>query len=93
VTIAIRRSWSRRDGEGHATDFGKTEAKYFSRDIWTVESTLNCFMNFDFSRIRSRDGLKGKTSAIDVANNTSDLPVEAGQSASRPHEPGDMRVL
>jgi hypothetical protein len=33
-------------------NFGKTEAKYFSREDWTVESALNSLMNFDFSRIR-----------------------------------------
>jgi hypothetical protein len=34
------------------TYFGKTEAKYFSREDWTVESTLNCFVKFDFTRTR-----------------------------------------
>jgi hypothetical protein len=36
------------------TYFGKTEAKYFSREDWTVASTLNCFAKFDFARRRFR---------------------------------------
>jgi hypothetical protein len=52
VTIAIRPSLVEAGWRDETTDFGKTEAKYFSREDWTVESTLNCFMNFDFARMR-----------------------------------------
>jgi hypothetical protein len=33
-----------------STYFGKTEVKYFSREDWTAQITLNRLANFDFAR-------------------------------------------
>jgi hypothetical protein len=35
-------------------DFGKTEAKYFSRKDWTTDSPLNRLAKFAFARTRLR---------------------------------------
>jgi hypothetical protein len=51
VTIAKRPSvWAGREKEG--TDFGKTEAKYFSREDWTGGITLKRLTKFVFARTR-----------------------------------------
>jgi hypothetical protein len=65
VTIAIRPSLVEAGWREEITDFGKTEAEYFSREDWTVESALNCFTKFDFARTRFLNG-RGCVVAIDA---------------------------
>jgi hypothetical protein len=45
---------SRRDGQRGVTDFGKTEAKYFSREDWTTRISLMRLTKFVFARRRFR---------------------------------------
>jgi hypothetical protein len=52
VTIAIRPSLVEAGQQDEITDFGKTEAIYFCRDIWTVESALNRLVKIDFTRTK-----------------------------------------
>jgi hypothetical protein len=74
VTIAIRPSWSRRDGARKSPISEKQKRNIFAGGL---DSRINVELlrKIRFYAQAIPSGRKGKTSALAVANNTSDLPV------------------